>query len=537
MFKMAEEPEKMAVNMKRETDSRIAAANDFTPNHSFKFMGIKGLGMSRSEDGTQIEICPGFRNHRSETTTKKLESASISNGTADISKGENSCNIIQLERDSSRKLMASKFGEDPFGGKLNYMGSGSTEDLESMLTEKYNEILDIGGVEDKIQECESAKISLNPQAILECLDQLRDIITNSAKFKELDSEIQEKVLTAIGDWQTQTVNSYGLTSHHIIPDFLLHAFYVKVSAYLKDPKKTHNKEIGDAFTAWKGKAAVEEGEEKRAKLDGGDHSLSLCEWMYGNIFIGPDCRLRLDDMDDKFDVGSKTGNTDIDGQVENLERIYAVLQEIKDVNIEENEAEVASVLNALADVAMQNKTLHNPILRGQVAVPGQKAYDLANWVNVGLAVPESAYAGNASKFDQYPNEAESWWRLYALLDDLYGDTEIRDKVFERMESNVSCLITYKEMFEKFVNLDKIDRGAQKRPRFISKTNYRFVHTAFANAIDFQATVFGYKLEEEAIRIKAAQDKAAQEKKKKEEEEEETRKAMESQSGGMFDGLF
>lgn len=192
----------------------------------------------------------------------------------------------------------------------------------------------------------------------------------------------------------------GLTCHHVIPAELLERFY----NMCKLPPYKGDNMIDPLFAQWKQKAldsAKATGNSRARIIDPNDQVnypnelSSACQWMSGNIFIGPDKDKRVDDIEsgDVFDYGGylhpKTNKiTQFNKKMDNLKTLHTNIMGILSIHPrvminDHDRQEICSILVRLADLAADHSTLHK-----QTPNINSSAYEKENWVSVGkTAIP------------------------------------------------------------------------------------------------------------------------------------------------------
>lgn len=190
----------------------------------------------------------------------------------------------------------------------------------------------------------------------------------------------------------------GLTCHHVIPAELLERFY---NMCMLPPYNADNM-IAPLFAQWQQNAsdsAAATGNSRASMIDPNDPGnypnelSSACQWMSGNIFIGPDAAKRLDDMgsQDAFDYGGyrqpkKDKIRHDNKKIDKLQTLYTDIKGILSIHprvmISDNDRQkICSILDRLASLATNHSTLHK-------RTPNVKsdAYKKEDWVSVGKKV-------------------------------------------------------------------------------------------------------------------------------------------------------
>lgn len=185
----------------------------------------------------------------------------------------------------------------------------------------------------------------------------------------------------------------GLTCHHVIPAGLLERFY---NMCMLPPYNANNK-IASSFKKWKQKArdsAKATGHLRARMIDPNDlvnypnELSSACQWMSGNIFIGPDKDKRVDDIEsgDVFDYGGYQQPTTgasryTNSSMDDLKTLHTDIVGILNIQPRLNNddrGKICSILGRLAKLADTQSTLHK-----RKADSRTGAYETENWVSVG----------------------------------------------------------------------------------------------------------------------------------------------------------
>ncbi|SFR64754.1 hypothetical protein [Anaeromicropila populeti] len=294
----------------------------------------------------------------------------------------------------------------------------------------------------------------------------------------------------------------GMTCHHIIPDDMLSIFFKWLTT-----NATVN--INSEFTKWKDAAAENLVDDKRQKQD--KDEASLCEWMYGNIFIGPSCTLRVDDFgkSDEFDYGGyvesvKPEDAGINPQMDTLLGIYNRLKTLfKDIDnpkkvfvVADNEVRIINILTDLTNVAKKNATLHNSEktkTTSKTVNPEKVAYALGNWINVGdvpLKEPSEPYNADPSQvpnavIDSKKDEFAEWIKYYMIYDKYKKNLKLKQgskgkKDFSAVvltEADSTGLDGFYNTFGMFINTKKYKQGS---PLLIAKHTYLVIKPSYTN---------------------------------------------------------
>lgn len=245
-----------------------------------------------------------------------------------------------------------------------------------------------------------------------------------------------------------------LTCHHVIPAEILEQFFNFCEKILNSYTQSNfrqYKKVKKGYEQWKATAV------KSAKVlinrrqfpfgnNGNDSNevSSACQWMAGNIFIGPDAKYRVDDQSNGFDRGGYRDKEKHDtveqylikydnDRLDELNKIYKsinnILEKFKnDENFkilkdkESHANEIIEVLEKLSDIATFETTLHessdnfkNKTLRGasknvlkQLASNRShvdnatnkntiKTYNVNDWVSIGK-IPINGMTNEKDKF-------------------------------------------------------------------------------------------------------------------------------------------
>lgn len=166
------------------------------------------------------------------------------------------------------------------------------------------------------------------------------------------------------------VYGIGLTCHHIIPAGLLETFYNQCAQCAGN-----NEQINISFAAWKnaaersanGTQGIRDGFIDPNGEDYASEQASACQWMAGNIFIGPSAAQRIDDLgsENDFDYGGyreeslhkkDNGNKTMATLMHIYNEMYQVVQNF---NIQQPPVErMCNILERLTEVAEKTVTLH-----------------------------------------------------------------------------------------------------------------------------------------------------------------------------------
>lgn len=245
----------------------------------------------------------------------------------------------------------------------------------------------------------------------------------------------------------------GLTSHHVIPAEILEQFYNFLTI-----KSTNNIRIRNAFNNWKTNAAqsanatstIRNGRTVLQESDDYEREVaSACQWMSGNIFIGSDPQYRIDDKGDTFDYGGylyidktekKQKITQIQHINNNMEKLRKIYNAINIVLENGNETTIIEILKELTQIAKVNNTLHK--LSVVNSSQRTEAYDIKNWISVGKP--------QISSIEEHSRE------------------------FKQMYNYCNSNTEYKELFDKYINGDKV-KHLDEHKYIIAKYTYHLLY--------------------------------------------------------------
>ena len=245
----------------------------------------------------------------------------------------------------------------------------------------------------------------------------------------------------------------GLTCHHIIPAEILEQFYNFLTI-----KSTNNIRIRNAFNNWKTNAAqsanatstIRNGRTVLQESDDYEREVaSACQWMSGNIFIGSDPQYRIDDKGDTFDYGGylyidktekKQKITQIQHINNNMEKLRKIYNAINIVLENGNETTIIEILKELTQIAKVNNTLHK--LSVVNSSQRTEAYDIKNWISVGKP--------QISSIEEHSRE------------------------FKQMYNYCNSNTEYKELFDKYINGDKV-KHLDEHKYIIAKYTYHLLY--------------------------------------------------------------
>ena len=221
-----------------------------------------------------------------------------------------------------------------------------------------------------------------------------------------------------------------MTCHHIIPQSYLKSLYLICENYIKNNASDAQfwPIINAQFQAWKQNAAASataSANHRETWMPEDDLPSSACQWMSGNIFVGPLNNSRLDDLGDEFDFGGyreehpipqvgrrltqkerKAGKIDRRARHagnEKMDNLLSIYNKVKKI-ITDYDADNCSILpddmptllgaiTELANVAKYTGTLHsdpfskistaNTVVSAVKMPSTESAYNVSDWVNVG----------------------------------------------------------------------------------------------------------------------------------------------------------
>lgn len=219
---------------------------------------------------------------------------------------------------------------------------------------------------------------------------------SSYQFDENVIQLRRDDVQIVSDRWGQDKVGIGLTCHHVIPAGLLERFY---NMCMLPPYNADNK-IASSFAEWKQNAsdsAAATGHLRARMINPNDlgnypnELSSACQWMSGNIFIGPDKDKRVDDIEsgDVFDYGGyqqpKTNESRFtNNSMDDLKTLHTDIVGILNIQPRLNNGDrrkICSILDRLATLADKQSTLHK-----KEADLRTGAYKTENWVSVGKKV-------------------------------------------------------------------------------------------------------------------------------------------------------
>ncbi len=264
----------------------------------------------------------------------------------------------------------------------------------------------------------------------------------------------------------------GLTCHHVIPAGLLERFYNLCKIYSRDEER-----VKKEFEKWKTQAAQSANttstirKDQRVSQESDDYErevASACQWMSGNIFIGPSAECRIDDVHDEsaFDYSAyKVENVDtkkeirkreeINKAITKLESIYdRIITIIENINqqIDRNILinRICRILEDLTIIAAETNTLHKK------NNPTTAAYEISDWISVGKP-----------KVPRTQSEVKIFFNMYK--DYSYFIKKQHEGQEPTLNQRQFC-----DYFKELINIDEC-RNLEKRSFVIARHTYNILY--------------------------------------------------------------
>lgn len=295
-----------------------------------------------------------------------------------------------------------------------------------------------------------------------------------------------------------TYQGAGLTCHHVISADVLERFFEFCDRITSNGNKRWCQKIKTEYEKWKN-AAIDSATATSNRRSGGaittrNEISSACQWMAGNVFIGPLTNYRIDDKGRDFDRG---GFRDIENHNSNerdlieydnntmdeLCKLYETLKKIeneyytandgnivikndtlKKLNSEKSRVdEIINVLKQLSDFATYQTTLHEITASGtginlkriaKIPSNGNRrpngnqnpTYNVNDWVSVGK-IPINGMKDEKEEF-------KKMYEFYKFLEEKTEKTEPEKKFYMSFKDKIN-IDRYKVNYEQQITANVV----------------------------------------------------------------------------------